>query len=111
MASLHFTSYFPPVLKRLSPVYYLDSTGSCVPGDLFCVGSGGSLAYGILDSGFSDLGCKDQDGRPARDISVEQAVALAARAIRHATHRDSYSGGYINVFHINETGEDENRYL
>eukprot|EP01041_Mallomonas_annulata_P006282 gene6282-12723_t len=74
-------------------LYYIDSEGSCVSGKYFCVGSGASLAYAILDA--------------AEDISnlpIDKALQTVALAVRHATHRDGYSGGYINVFRINETG-------
>jgi 20S proteasome subunit beta 5 len=98
-------------------IYYVDSEGTCVDGDVFCVGSGGILAYGILDSGFRDVIAKKLKGRNGsneskecndrpedRDMTVEEAVQLAVRAIRCATHRDSYSGGYINVFYLSESG-------
>jgi 20S proteasome alpha/beta subunit len=38
------------------------------------------------------------------DMSADEAVALGIKAIRHATFRDAYSGGFINVFLI--TGAD-----
>jgi 20S proteasome alpha/beta subunit len=37
-------------------------------------------------------------------MNVDDAAELAIWAIRHASYRDSYSGGYINVIHINSTG-------
>ena len=37
-------------------------------------------------------------------MSAEEATELGRRAIYHATHRDAYSGGCINVFHVQETG-------
>jgi 20S proteasome subunit beta 5 len=56
---------------------------------MFAVGSGSTFALGILDS--------QQD---RYNLSVDDAIALGIRAIRHATFRDAYSGGYINVFLI-----------
>ena len=134
-------------------VYYVDSEGNCVPGDLFCVGSGGSLAYAVLDSAFnsiqsmqtkSSLSSLSSSSFPSDDntgsidvnhdnlnikaslthsdttttstsVSTDSidtsrkmshltAIDIAVRAIRHASHRDSYSGGYINVFYINSKG-------
>ncbi len=35
---------------------------------------------------------------------VEDAIELGRRAIYHATHRDAYSGGIINVYHVHEKG-------
>ena len=75
-------------------MYYVDSEGSCVPGNFFCVGSGANLAYSIIDSSQKKLD----------DLSLEEAVELATWAIRHATYRDGYSVGYINIIHINSTG-------
>lgn len=51
---------------------------------MFSTGSGNSYAYGVMDSGY----------RP--DLSPEEAYDLGRRAIVHATHRDSYSGGVVN---------------
>ena len=82
-------------------------------GDVFCVGSGGTLAYGVLDGCFRELIVKKANDSTAlgpndrsedRNMTVDDAVSLAVKAIRHATHRDSFSGGYINVFHLNESG-------
>jgi len=77
---------------RGASLYYVDSEGTCIPGKTFCVGSGANLAYSILDS------------ETLSDLSVDKAVDLATWAIRHATNRDGFSGGWINVFHINATG-------
>lgn len=46
----------------------------------------------ILDAGY----------RP--DLTVEEATALGLRAIRHATYRDAFSGGFINVYVVDERG-------
>jgi 20S proteasome subunit beta 5 len=70
-------------------IYYVDNTGLRIQGDMFAVGSGSTFALGILDS--------QQD---RYNLSVDDAIALGIRAIRHATFRDAYSGGYINVFLI-----------
>jgi 20S proteasome subunit beta 5 len=73
-------------------IYYIDDSGVCVRGDVFSVGSGSNYAISVLD------------GEVRRhDLSQEEAVALAVRAIQRATHRDAFSGGYINVYHISPT--------
>ena len=74
-------------------IYYVDSEGNLVSGDVFCVGSGATLAYAVLDS-TKDL----------KHMCMHESADLALWAIRHATHRDGYSGGYINVYCIDETG-------
>lgn len=51
---------------------------------MFSTGSGNSYAYGVMDSGYKE------------DLTVEEAYDLGCRAISHATHRDAYSGGWVN---------------
>lgn len=78
--------------KMVPEIYYVDSDGSRVPGNLFSVGSGQTFAYGVLDQGYR------------YDLSVEEALALGKRAIIAATHRDAYSGNSCNLYHVKETG-------
>jgi len=73
-------------------IYYVDSRGTRVCGDVFAVGSGSTFAISILDT----------DRR--KDMSENEAIALGIKAIRHATFRDAYSGGYIGVYVINRRG-------
>ncbi len=73
-------------------LYYVDDDGTRLNGNLFSVGSGSTYAYGILDNEYK------------YDMNIEQAVELGKRAIWHATHRDAYSGGMINVFVITSDG-------
>ena len=37
-------------------------------------------------------------------MTLEEAIELGKRAILHATHRDAYSGGINNVYHVGENG-------
>lgn len=69
-------------------LYYVDNDATRLHHHMFSVGSGSTYAYGVLDAGYS------------HDMSVEDAYDLAKRAIYHATHRDAYSGGIINLFHV-----------
>lgn len=78
-------------------IYFVDDSGGCIHGRCFCVGSGSPVAYAILDSQVDAL-------RQRVNATLEDAVDTALWAIRHATHRDGYSGGYINVFHIDAAG-------
>lgn len=64
-------------------LYYVDSDGNRMSGNVFSVGSGSLYAYGILDSGYR------------WDMTDEEAQELGRRAIYHATHRDAYSGGIV----------------
>lgn len=73
-------------------LYYIDSDGARIPGNLFCVGSGQTFAYGVLDANYR------------YDLSLEEALDLGRRSILAATHRDAFSGGHINLYHVKEEG-------
>jgi 20S proteasome subunit beta 5 len=38
------------------------------------------------------------------DLTVEEAIALGRRAILAAAHRDAFSGGSINIYHVTQEG-------
>ena len=65
-------------------MFYVDSDGTRLKGDIFSVGSGSTFAYGILDNYYH------------HDLELSDAKELGRRAIYHAAHRDAYSGGSIN---------------
>ena len=73
-------------------LYYIDSDGTRLAGNLFCVGSGQTFAYGVLDAEYH------------YDLKEEEALELGRRSILAATHRDAYSGGFINLYHVKEDG-------
>ncbi|KAK9473287.1 nucleophile aminohydrolase [Dipodascopsis tothii] len=73
-------------------IFYVDSDGTRMKGDLFCVGSGQTFAYGVLDEGYK------------WDLSLEDALNLGRRSILAATHRDAFSGGSVNLYHVAESG-------
>ncbi|AFM98881.1 type-5 proteasome subunit beta [Encephalitozoon hellem ATCC 50504] len=73
-------------------IYYVDDDGRRIKGNLFSVGSGSTIAYGILSSSYRF------------DMDKEEALELAKRAIFHAAHRDAYSGGSINLYYMDESG-------
>nr|KAF6507454.1 proteasome 20S subunit beta 8 [Rousettus aegyptiacus] len=78
--------------KKGPGLYYVNENGTRLSGNMFSTGSGNSYAYGVMDSGY----------RP--NLSLEEAYDLGRRAIVHATHRDSYSGGVVNMYHMKEDG-------
>ncbi|XP_044937371.1 proteasome subunit beta type-8-like [Mustela putorius furo] len=78
--------------KKGPGLYYVTEDGTRLSGSMFSTGSGNSYAYGVMDSGY----------RP--DLSPEEAYELGRKAIVYATHRDSYSGGVINLYHMKEDG-------
>ena len=73
-------------------LYYVDDDGTRLKGKYFSVGSGSTYAYGILDNHYRE------------DLTVEEAIDLGKRAIYHATHRDAYSGGINNLYHVTKDG-------
>jgi 20S proteasome subunit beta 5 len=74
--------------KTPPKIYYVDNSGMRIEGDVFSVGSGSTLALGILDA------------ERRYNMSVDDAIALGIKAIRYSTLRDAYSGGFINVYLI-----------
>ena len=75
-------------------IFYVDNTGVRIEGDLFAVGSGGTFALGILDNARQRMS----------EMTEDEAIQLGIKAIRHATFRDAYSGGFINVYLISREG-------
>ena len=73
-------------------IFYVDNTGVRLEGDMFSVGSGSTFALGILDQ------------ERTYELNEDDAIALGIKAIRHATFRDAYSGGFINVYLITKDG-------
>ena len=77
-------------------LYYVDNDGTRLQAKdgmpYFSVGSGSTYAYGVLD------------GAWRFDLSDEEAIELGARAIYHATYRDSFSGGINNLYLVKPDG-------
>jgi 20S proteasome subunit beta 5 len=79
--------------KTGASLYYMDNDATRLKGKLFAVGSGGTFAYGVLDTGYS------------YDMSLDEAVKLGVRAISSATFKDSASGGVVRVYHVTNNGD------
>mmetsp|Transcript_28628 Transcript_28628/g.42504 ORF Transcript_28628/g.42504 Transcript_28628/m.42504 type:complete len:1156 (-) Transcript_28628:42-3509(-) len=73
-------------------IYYVDNTGVRIKGDMFAAGSGSTFALGILDT------------ERRYEMTQDEAITLGIKAIRHATFRDAYSGGYIGVYLVTKHG-------
>ena len=73
-------------------LFYVDSDGTRLKGDLFSVGSGSTFAYGVLDQGYR------------WDLTDEEALELGRRSIYAAGHRDAFSGNTNNLYHVKEDG-------
>ncbi|KAG9333697.1 hypothetical protein JZ751_010687 [Albula glossodonta] len=78
--------------KKGPGLYYVDDSGLRLSGNMFSTGSGRNYAFGVMDSGYR------------YDLSVPEAYDLAQRAVFHATCRDAYSGGVVNMYHMKRDG-------
>ncbi|CDW91435.1 proteasome subunit beta [Stylonychia lemnae] len=79
--------------KTGASLYYIDNDATRVKGRLFAVGSGGTFAYGVLDTNYR------------YDMSLDEAVNLGIRAITSATFKDSASGGVVRIYHVTNHGK------
>jgi proteasome beta subunit len=76
-------------------MYTLDPLGSVLPDDYAAVGTRAEMALGVLDPQFKP------------NITREDAVDLAKRAVRSAALRDSASGDGLDVLVITKDGTEE----
>lgn len=77
-------------------LYSVDAIGGVLKAEDFVViGSGGSLAVAVLEDAYS------------KDITPEEAIDLARRAITASRKRDVYSGGPIDVAVVTKKGIEE----
>ena len=76
-------------------VYALDAAGGSIPDKYTSAGSGSPYVFGVLEDHYKD------------DMSKEEGVNLAIRAISAAISRDSASGGMISVAFISKDGFEE----
>ncbi|XP_036374613.1 proteasome subunit beta type-11b, partial [Megalops cyprinoides] len=73
-------------------LFYVCSDGTFLKGELFSVGSGSPYAYSVLDGGVR------------WGLSVAEACSLAREAVYRATHRDAYSGNFVDLYHVTAHG-------
>ena len=76
-------------------VFSLDAAGGAIPDKYTAAGSGSPYVFGVLEDNYKD------------NMSIEEGVNLAVRAITAAMNRDSASGGMINVAVITKDGFKE----
>ncbi len=94
---LNSVRYFPYLVQLLiggidergASIYSIDPIGGAIEEiDVVATGSGSPMAYGVLEDAYS------------KDLSVDEGVELAVRAIFSAMRRDSASGDGIDVVKI-----------
>jgi proteasome beta subunit len=66
-------------------IYSLDPAGGMIKDSFISTGSGSTFAYGVLEDR-----CKE-------DMTIEEGIDVAIRAIKSATERDTFSGNGILV--------------
>jgi len=66
-------------------VYSLDAAGGAIPDKYTSGGSGSPYVYGVLEDLYKD------------DLSIDEGIDIAARAISAAMNRDSASGNGIDI--------------
>jgi len=94
--------YFPLLTQVIvggivdKPIMYtLDPLGSVLPDEYAAVGTGAEMALGVLDPQYKP------------NMSQDEAIDLAKRAVRSAALRDSASGDGIDVLVITKDGINE----
>jgi len=87
-------------------LYSLDPFGSAIEDDLIATGSGSPVAYGVLESGYHEK------------ITLNDGLALAAKAIHSAMKRDVYTGDSFDIATVTQekgyvelTTEEKERLL
>lgn len=76
-------------------VYSLDAAGGAIPDKYTSAGSGSPYVYGVLEDNYKD------------DLTVNEGIDIAVRAVSAAMARDSASGGMIDVAVITKDGFKE----
>ena len=73
-------------------VYSLDAAGGCIEDEYITTGSGSPFAYGVFEDSYKD------------NMTQNEAVNLAIRALVAATKRDAASGNGISIVVITKKG-------
>lgn len=76
-------------------VYSLDAAGGAIPDKYTAGGSGSPYVFGVLEDNYRD------------NMTADEGIDLAVRAITAAKNRDSASGGMISVAVITKEGFKE----
>ena len=77
---------------NLPHIFSLDAGGSAIEEKYTSTGSGSPFAYGVLEDNYKE------------NLSTEDTIKLAAKAVSAATKRDVYSGEGIDVWIVNKKG-------
>lgn len=104
LANILFSQRYMPLMSEtlvggiddMGPhLYVLDTIGSLIEDDYASLGSGATIAIGILEANYR------------RDMTIEEAKNLAVKAVRAAIERDALSGDGIDLLVITREGVEE----
>lgn len=73
-------------------LYVLDPVGSVIEDDYAAVGTGAPISIGIIEAEYK------------KELSIENAIELAIKAIKAAISRDAVSGDGIDVIAVTKNG-------
>lgn len=76
-------------------IYILDPIGAVIEDEYATLGTGSQVAIGIIEDSYR------------KDISLEDAKALAIKAVKAAFSRDAVSGDGIDIITISDKGSEE----
>jgi proteasome beta subunit len=76
-------------------IYVLDVLGSLLPETYAAVGTGATMATGVLEQGYRDK------------MSLEEAKELVLKTLKSAVRRDSMSGDGVDLLIITKDGTKE----
>ena len=76
-------------------IYSLDAAGGSIPDKYTAAGSGSPYVFGVLEDNYRD------------ELSTDEGIDIAVRAITAAKNRDSASGGMISLAVITKDGFKE----
>jgi proteasome beta subunit len=81
-----------------SHVFTIDPAGGVMEEDYTTTGSGMQVAYGVLEREYED------------DLTVDEALSVASRAVESAAERDTGSGNGLATARVTEEGVEINKY-
>ncbi len=92
--------YYPLIVQLIvggvddegAKLYSIDPLGSSIEDKVISTGSGSPVAYGVLEDSFKE------------DMTIDEGVNLAVRALKSALQRDAMTGNGIDVVKITKEG-------
>lgn len=97
---LHAMRYYPLFVQLIvggydskgGRIFSIDIMGSVIEDRIIASGSGSPVAYGVLEAEYRE------------DMNIEEAEALAVKALKSALERDAMSGNGVDVVIITRDG-------